>query len=63
VRSDLDERDERIARRAEELVFQRVYAEIGRSVVKRVFWLALMVLGGLLSVWGYFGFPGKGGSP
>jgi hypothetical protein len=54
VRSDLDERDERIARRAEELVFQRVYAEIGRSVVKRAWWLVLVVAAGLLGVAGYF---------
>jgi hypothetical protein len=55
VRPDLDERDERIARRAEELVFQRVYAEIGRSVVKRAWWLSLVALAGLLGVAGYFG--------
>lgn len=53
VMSPLNERDEQIARRARDLVFQQVYAEIGQSLVKRSWWLLTMAVAGLLGVAGY----------
>lgn len=45
-----DEQIEEIAKRAAEIAIQHVYIEVGRSVIKKTFWLAGVVTVGLF-IW------------
>ena len=51
---DLTDREERIAQRAAEIAIEKVAAQIGKSVVQKLFWIVGTVCLGLFAYFGGF---------
>ena len=51
---DLTDREERIAQRAAEIAIEKVAAQIGRSIVQKLFWIIGTTALGLFAYFGGF---------